>query len=260
MKRVKGTAEITMEQFGSVTTRGASADAIRIAFGEAMIGNFDWCLKFSPDDVYRCDVRKPLWNVLAFDRGGTAALLAKDFDLAGVVVGRHSWFKTIFNPAYVPSKSEIDIEVLSQVQRTRSLYPRTELDAERRHFTERKAAIYAVVDQADVDAKGREIARSYLDSFFKAIADDEAFYRPVVARSDVRVYLDAAGTKEACKPNDLVKPGTPVNELQRSGSMSQVVILDANWRWTSEERCQSVQSGPVWVQSDSITKDYPSKN
>ena len=100
---------------------------------------------------------------------------------------RHSWFKTIFNPAYVPSKSEIDVEVLSQVQRTRSLYPRAELDALRRHFTERKAAIYAVVDQAEVDPKGRDLARSYVDSFFKAIIDDEAFYRPVVAKSDVRV-------------------------------------------------------------------------
>jgi len=259
-KRLQGTVEIPMEQFGDAKARGALADAARIAFGQAMIGNFDWHLRNSPDDVYRGNVRKPIWNILAFDRGGKAALLAKDFDLAGIVVGRHSWFKTIFNPAYVPSKSEIDVEVLSQVQRTRSLYPRAELDALRRHFIERKAAIYAVVDQAEVDPKGRDLARSYVDSFFKAIIDDEAFYRPVVAKSDVRVYLDAAGTKEACKPNDLVKPGTPVNELQRSGSMSQVVILDANWRWTSEERCQSVQSGPVWVQSDSITKDYPSKN
>ncbi len=187
-KRLKGTAEIPMEQFSDARARGASADAARIAFGEAMIGNFDWHLKSSPDDVYRGNVRKPIWNVLAFDRGdGKAALLIKDFDLAGMVVGRHSWFKTIFNPAYVPSKSEIEIEVLSQVQRTRSLFPRAELNALRRSFTERKAAIYGVLDQAEVDAKGRDIARSYLDTFFKAITDDESFYRPVVARNDVQV-------------------------------------------------------------------------
>ena len=258
-KRLKGTAEITMEQFGSVKTRGASVDAARIAFGEAMIGNFDWCLKYAPDDIYRCNARKPLWNVLAFDRGnGTAALLIKDFDLAGMVVGRHSWFKTIFNPAYVASKSEIEIEVLSQVQRTRTLYARAELDALRRSFTDRKSAIYAVLEQAaDVDAKGREIARHYLDSFFTAITADEAFYRPVVARDEVRVYTDAARTKEACKPGDLVRPGTPVNELQRSGPMSQVVILDAQWRWTADERCETVQTSPVWLQSDAITRGFP---
>lgn len=260
-KRLHGTAEIAMEQFGDARTRGASADAARIAFGEAMVGNFDWHLKTSPDDIYRGNVRKPIWNVLAFDRGdGHVGLLAKDFDLAGIVVGRHSWFKTIFNPAYVPSKSEIEIEVLSQVQRTRSLFPRAELDALRRSFTERKAAIYAVLDQADVDPKGRDIARSYLDSFFKAITDDESFYQPVVARNEVKAYVDAARTKEACKPGDLVHSGTPVRELQRSGTMSQVVILDAWWRWTSEQRCETVQTSPVWIQSDAVTKDYPSKS
>ena len=257
MKRVKGTAEIAMEQFGSVTARSASADAIRIAFGQAMIGNFDWCLKFSPDDVYRCDVRKPLWNVLAFDRGGSAALLAKDFDLAGVVVGRHSWFKTIFNPAFVPTKSEIQIEVLSQVQRTRALFSRAELDAARRGFVERKPAIYAALEKTDVDAKGRTIAKDYLDSFFAAIADDQAFYLPVVVAPDIRVYTDAARTSEACKPGDVVRPGTPVNEVQRSGNMAQVIILDAQWRWTSDERCQTVQTSPVWVQSDAISREFP---
>jgi hypothetical protein len=260
-KRVKGTAEIPMETFGNVRTRGAGADAARIAFGEAMIGNFDWCLKFAPDDIYRCNERKPLWNVLAYDRGdGKAALLIKDLDLAGVVTGRHPWFKTVFNPAFVPSRSEIDVEVLSQVQRTRSLFARAELDALRRGFIERKPAIDAAMDRADVDAKGRELARAYVDSFFKAIADDESYYRPVVARGEVQVYVDAARSQEACGMKDVIRPGTPVNEVQRSGSMSQVVILDALWRWTAENRCETVQTSPVWIQSDAISRDYPSKN
>lgn len=259
-KRVGGTSEIPMEAFGSVTTRGAGADAGRLAFGEAMVGNFDWCLKFAPDDIYRCNERKPLWNVLAFDRGdGKAALLGKDFDLAGMVAGRHGWFKKIFNPAFVPSRSEIEIEVLSQVQRTRSLFPRAEVDALRQSFIERKPAIYEALQKAEVDPKGREIARAYLDAFFAAIADDRSYYRPVVAKSDVRVYRDAGGTTEACRPGDLVRPGTPVNELQRSGTMSQVVILDALWRWTAEERCETVQTSPVWVPTDAISPEYPAK-
>ena len=57
MARVGGKAELSLEAFGSVATRGAAADAARIAFAEAMIGNFDWCLKFSPDDIYRCNGR-----------------------------------------------------------------------------------------------------------------------------------------------------------------------------------------------------------
>jgi hypothetical protein len=250
-----------MEAFGSVKTRGADTDAGRIAFGEAMIGNFDWCLKFAPDDIYRCNERKPLWNVLAFDRGdGKAALVAKDFDLAGIVAGRHGWFKTIFNPAFVPSRSEIEIEVLSQVQRTRSLFPRAQADALRRSFVERKPAIYEALQKADVDPKGREIARAYLDAFFAAVAGDSSYYRPVVAKTDVRVYTDAGRTTEACRPGEVVRPGTPVNELQRSGTMSQVVILDALWRWTAEERCETVQTSPVWIQSDAITTAYPPRD
>lgn len=69
-----------------------------------------------------------------------------------------------------------------------------------------------------------------------------------------------ARTKEACSPKDVIRPGTPVNELQRPGSMSQVVILDAMWRWTAEHRCETVQTSPVWIQSDAITRDYPPRN
>src|SRR5258706_8209544 len=59
-KRLKGTAEIAMEQFGDARTRGALADAARIGFGEAMIGNFDWHLKNFPEDVYRGNVKRPI--------------------------------------------------------------------------------------------------------------------------------------------------------------------------------------------------------
>lgn len=257
MKRAGGASELTLDTFGNVATRHAEADAGLIAFGEAMIGNFDWCLKFSPDDIYRCNDPKPVWNVLAFDRGRSATLMIKDLDLAGVVVGRHPWFDTVWNPAFVPSKSPVEIEVLSQVQRTRALFPRATLDGLRRHFVERKDAVLAAIQSAIVDADGRAIARSYAERFFAAIADDRAYYRPVVARSDVRVFVDPQQAKEACQPGDVMRPGTPVNELKRSGSMSQVVILDAMWRWASKNECNSVQDGPVWIVSDAITTDFP---
>ena len=258
MARVGGRTELPLETFGSVATRQAAADAARIAFAEAMIGNFDWCLKFSPDDIYRCNEPRPLWNVLAFDLGGgRTSLIMKDFDLAGIVVGRHPWFNKVWNPAFVPSKSETEIEVLSQVQRTRSLFPRAMLDAERKHFVDRKRVVYAALDAATVDDKGREIARAYLDAFYGAITDDERYYRPIVVRNDVQVFLDPEATQDACLPKDVMRPGTPVNEIQRSGRMSQVVVLDAMWRWGSRNECHAVQDGPVWIPSSAIVRDYP---
>jgi hypothetical protein len=260
MKRLGGRTEIPMESFGSVVARGASADAARIAFGEALIGNFDWCMRFAPDDIYRCNQPKPLWNVLAFDRGdGKAAIAVKDFDLAGVVVGGHPWFKEVFTASFVPSHSTVETEVIAQVQRTRTLFARAQLDAERRHFLERKEKIYAVVDHADVDARGREIARGYVDAFYGAIADDAAYYRPVVAKSEVRVYADAARAAEACGPGDLVRVGTPVSVLRRDATMSQVILLDVMWRWAQPDPCPAVLRGPVWVASDAISTNFPAR-
>lgn len=259
MRRIGGTSELPMEAFGDVAARHASGDGGLIAFGEAMIGNFDWCLRFSADDVYRCNQSKPIWNVLAFDKGGSAALAMKDFDLAGVVVGRHPWFDTVWNRRFVPSGSPIEIEVLSQVQRARSLFPRAALDGLRRRFAGRRDAVLAVIGNAAVDAVGRDLARAYAESFFNAIGDDRTFYRPVVARPDVQVYLDPQRTREACGAKDVMRPGTPVNELQRSGPMSQVVILDAMWRWGSRNECNNVQDGPVWIAADAITTDFPQK-
>jgi hypothetical protein len=261
MKRMNGTAEIPLESFGSVATRGAGSYAARIAFAQAMIGNFDWCLKFSPDDIYRCNEPRPLWNVVAFDIGGNkASLLMKDFDLAGMVVGTHPWFDKVWNRKFVQSGSATEIEVLSQVQRTRSLFPRAQLDAERQHFISKKSALYQKAQTAPVDDRGRALAKQYLDAFFQAIEDDAAFYRPIVAADNVQVFTDAEGTREACGPKDVMRPGTPVNEIQKSGPMSQVVILDAMWRWASKNECNAVQDGPVWIRSDAITTNYPSKN
>jgi hypothetical protein len=249
-----------MESFGDVRARGAAADAARIAFAEALIGNFDWCMRFAPDDIYRCNQPKPLWNVLAFDRGnGRTALVIKDFDLAGIVVGGHPWFKEIFTDAFVPSKSKHETEVVAQVQRTRSLFPRAQLDAERRHFTDRKAAVYAAIDKADVDARGRQVARAYADAFYAAIADDATYYRPVVAKESVQVFADAGRAAPACGAKDLVRVGTPVNVIEKSGTMSRVVLLDIMWRWAQADPCPAILRGPVWISTDAISADYPTK-
>ena len=258
MARVGGTTPIALEAFGNVKSRRASNDGSRIAFGEALIANFDWCLKFAPDDIYRCNDPRPLWNILAFERpNGSATLLMKDFDLAGTVVGHHPWFNTVFNAGFVSSRSETAVDVIAQVQRARSLFPRAELDALRRGFVDRRGAAYRAVDGADVDEKGRALAREHLDAFYDAISDAQ-FYRPVVARTDVQVYKDAARTDEACGPKDTVRVGTPVNTLQKSGEMSQVQLLDAMWRWGSKNPCHAILNGPVWIETSAITAQFPS--
>jgi len=54
-----------------------------------------------------------------------------------------------------------------------------------------------------VDDNGRAVARAHLDAFYDAISSAH-FYRPVVARTEVQVYTDAARTSEACGAKDTV--------------------------------------------------------
>jgi hypothetical protein len=114
-----------------------------------------------------------------------------------------------------------------------------------------------VIDDAAVDEHGRDLARQYIRAFYEAIATDAAFYRRVVARPQTHVYADAAKTREACGPGDVVPVGTPVNELQRAQSMTEVLLLDAMWRWSPPADCEAVHNGTVWVEAAAIDADYP---
>src|SRR5262249_27992752 len=65
VKRVGGSHEIAEKDFTNARAQFTPADTARLAFAEALIGNFDWCLKMTADDKYRCDARHALWNISA---------------------------------------------------------------------------------------------------------------------------------------------------------------------------------------------------
>jgi hypothetical protein len=130
LARLGAAREVAIESFTNAAEMFATADAAALALAEAMIGNFDWCLKFSPADAYRCDARRRLWNIAALAwPDGTFRPLIYDFDVAGMVAGYHRWFGDVFNEAFVSSRSHPQIEVISQVQRTRTLFTRATASA-----------------------------------------------------------------------------------------------------------------------------------
>jgi hypothetical protein len=258
-RRIGATGEITMEQFTTARELFAPADTARLAFAQAMIGNFDWCLRLYPDDTYRCDAKQPLWNMSAFKRAdGPALPVIADFDLAGMVVGSHNWFNQVYYAGFVPSHSSIEVEVLSQVQRTRSLFSRAQLDDMRRYFLSRRSAAYDAVAQSPLDSRGRELAVQHLDAFFADLAD-AAFYRPVIARPGTAVYVDAGKSREACAAGDVAPPGTPVDVIGSQGEMAQVALLDVHWQWAPPGQCAAVRNGPVWIEKTAISADYPAQ-
>jgi hypothetical protein len=250
--------QYTEDTFGSADARFTPADSARLAFAEALIGNFDWCVRFFRNDTYRCDGRHPLWNVLAPKRpDGSAVPVPYDFDLAGMVTGHHLWFARVFNPAFAPGAPEAALEVLGQLQRTRTLFTRAQLDAARAEFVGHKEEAYAVLTEAQLDDAGRRHAAAYLDAFYAVIESDDRFYSPVVVADNTRIYLDAGQTRPACA-NAVAPPGTPVGApVETRGSMRRVPILDALWQWGPPRECEAVHSRSVWVPASSISSHYP---
>jgi hypothetical protein len=256
VKRVGGHRDITESEFTTARDLFEPADTLRLALAEAMIGNFDWCLKMTPGDTYRCDRRHPAWNIAVADLGGGKALpLLYDFDVSGMVTGRHPWFTDVFNADFVTSQSVIETEVVAQVQRTRTLFARPELDAGRREFTSRKQVAFQTLDAARLDPEGARIAREYLEAFFAAIESDQAFYRPVVTTTGAEAYANSS-RQPLCAAASIPQ-GTPVSEpLSTDGSLVQVRLLDALWRWAPPVKCDGIQ-GPVWIDAAAIGREFP---
>jgi hypothetical protein len=260
--RLGNRGDIEPDEFTTADAMFSPADAATLAFGQALIGNFDWCVKFFADDAYRCDARMKLWNVIAArTEDGKARPIMYDFDVSGMVTGSHRWFATVFNAAFVPSKSPREVEVISQVQRTRSLFPRDQLDATRRRFVDRRDQAYRALEASPIDPDGRRHIAEYLEAFFREIASAENFYRPVVVRPNTTIKTEPdPAARGVCASRGPVPTGTPVSEpLETRGPMMRVHILDALWHWGPPAKCAPVQSGSVWVEVNAVSRDYPAR-
>jgi hypothetical protein len=258
VRRVGATRAIGEDEFSDAQSQLTAADTVRLAFAEALIGNFDWCLKMAPNDTYRCDARHPVWNIVAAQRadGGVVPLIY-DFDVAGMVTGRHPWFGSVFSRAFAPSRSEAEIEVIAQLQRARTLFTRRDLDGARQAFIARKPQAMQSLAAADLDPEGETIAKRYLDGFYTQIESDDEFYGPVVRTAQTKVYAAADGAV-VCGNRSVVPVGTPVSStLQRIGDRVQVMVLDVLWYWTSPDPCEAIRRGPVWIDAGAIGTDFP---
>jgi len=259
VKRLGGKSQVGEDTFTNARDRFAPSDTATVTFAEAMLGNFDWCLRMTPQDTYRCNGRHPLWNVLAVvDASGRARPLIYDFDVTGMVAGGHRWFADVYNEAFLPSHSHPAIEVLGQIERTRSLFGRGDLNAVRARFMEKKSAAYAALAAAAIDPAGKRRIQEYLDGFFDAIGSDEAFYRPVVVARGSMPYATASRSDVVCTDKGAIPVGTVVTDaLQQTNRMIQVVVLDSLWHWGPPTKCAAIHAGAVWIDSNTVSRDYP---
>jgi hypothetical protein len=257
-QRLGADQEIEPAAFSNAREAFKVEDTAQIVFAQALIGNFDWCLRMTADDSYRCDARRILWNVMVLRGGGRTFPLIYDFDVSGMVAGHHLWFGEVYNDAFLPSKSRPEIEVLGQLQRTRTLFSRQVLDATRKRFIERKADAYGVLKQAPLDEAGRKRIQEYMDAFYKGIESDAAFYRPVVTVANTLPYSNAERSDTMCIDRGPIPIGTAISEpLATRGSMIQVVLLDTQWNWATPVKCPEIHKGAVWIESSAVSKEFP---
>jgi hypothetical protein len=262
MHRLGAVHSISETQFATAHEAFTPEDTATIAFGEALVGNFDWCLRFFKGDTYRCDGRHPLWNLLAFRwEDGRMRPVMYDFDVSGAVAGYHRWFGDIFNEQFLPSKSHAAIEVIAQLAHARTLFDRGVLDATRRAFASKRDAAYDALATSAVDAAGKHAMTAYFDAFFEAMANDAAFYRPVVVAADTRAYADANRSQPVCNSIGALPVGTPVSApIDIRGDMVQVVVLDAMWKFAPPAECPVIHDRPVWIAKAAVSTQYPSRS
>jgi hypothetical protein len=259
-QRLGADQEIEPAAFSNAREAFKVEDTAEIAFVEALIGNFDWCLRMTAEDTYRCDARRILWNVMALRAAGRTFPLIYDFDVSGMVAGHHLWFGQVYNEAFLPSKSHPEIEVLGQLQRTRALFSREVLDATRKRFIERKADAYALLKQAPLDEPGRQRIQEYIDAFYKNIESDDAFYRPVVTAPNTLPYATAERSAAVCNDRGAIPIATAISEpIATRGSMIQVVLLDTQWHWATPVKCPEIHQGAVWIESSAVSSDFPTR-
>lgn len=100
--RFGGTGEIAMDQFTNARDQFLPDDTARLAFAQALVANFDWCLRLFAGDTYRCNAKLPLWNILAapsreactpgqVPAGTPVDLLATEGDMAQVTLLDVHW-------------------------------------------------------------------------------------------------------------------------------------------------------------------------
>jgi hypothetical protein len=259
MSRLGATSRLTEDRFDTARSTFDETDTARLSFAQAMVGNFDWCLRVDEGDHYRCNDRHPLWNILGLGReDGWTAPLIYDFDLAGIVAGRHGWFTEMFDESFLPSGSRLEIAMLAQLQRTRSLFSRPRLDSTRQYFRQRKGALYRAVEDSTADGEGKALAATHLDTFFALIESDDQFYRPVIAGDNVQAHPDSRTSEPVCGDRNTIPAGTPVTApLDSEGDMIRVRLLDVMWHWTPEQRCDAIHREPVWIPRSAVTSRYP---
>ena len=189
--------------------------------------------------------------------GGRARPIVHDFDVSGMVTGRHPWFKDVFSEQFSAAHSQADVEVMAQLQRTRTLFPRGVLDAARAAFLEHKDGAYRTLEAAR-SIRPDAITRNAISMRFSRRSAPTRRSTGRLLRRTARPCIRPGGSP--LRSSGPIPVGTPVSEpLQKDGDMIQVRLLDALWHWAPPVKCAAAHQGPVWIKAAVVSRDYPAR-
>ena len=117
---------------------------IRIMLFQALVGNYDWHLRISPDDS---DDSSSLWNIKVVEAGHKWIVFPYDYDLSG-------WVRLDESPPELPSFDN-------------NFYKRADIARVVVEFKEKRRAIEALVDGlANEDRSGARSIKEQIRSFY----------------------------------------------------------------------------------------------
>ena len=123
---------------------------IRIMLFQALVGNYDWHLRISPDDS---DDSSSLWNIKVVEAGHKWIVFPYDYDLSG-------WVRLDESPPELPSFDN-------------NFYKRADIARVVAEFKEKRPAIEALVDDlANEDRSGARSIKEQIRSFYNALDRD----------------------------------------------------------------------------------------
>jgi hypothetical protein len=146
---------------------------------------------------------------------------------------------------------------LQQVQRTRTLFDRRDLDAVRAELVSNKGAALDLLRTSVLDPDGRHFAEAYLTAFFNAIERDDAFYRPVIVDDQVKAFVDADQRQPACAGEPLAAGSVVSEPLDTRGELIRVHVIDMGWKWAPPKACDAIHTDAVWIPAKAVVADYP---
>ncbi len=155
--------------FQDALTEGLRAEQVaRVQLAEAVLGNFDFLVKFSPEDD-STDGTSALSNlyVLESKEGGAKHLIPYDFDLASVVTGKTGLEILGIPPA--PGMTAIEEQIRNRILATQAAAPGDAFRAAVTTLLAKKGKVLTALENAALDEAGKSLYRSHCAFFFQEL-------------------------------------------------------------------------------------------